>query len=123
MGKNGYLEKRKILIDGMTRELPRDEDQLLLDAAILALNRLGWGYTRIKRFEKLLSEQHDRIVDAILDEKEGDVKQERIDNEMRAIVAGHQEFYNFRQSYPNVKYRDYLHVIKGVEATGWHGQT
>ena len=79
--------------------------QYLTDTAVIALNRLGWGDIRIRRFLDEWGKVYDEYFDALRQEPETDYYRTKMDEQIKMFSK--EEFIPFEQRYeflPEVKY-------------------
>lgn len=79
--------------------------QYLTDTAVIALNRLGWGDTRIRRFLDEWGKVYDEFFDSLRQEPETDYYRTKMDEQIKMFSK--EEFEPFEQRYeflPEVKY-------------------
>lgn len=76
--------------------------QYLTDTAVIALNRLGWGETKIRRFVDEWSKTFNAYSDAIGDGPETDYCRAKIDERLRPICK-QEEFVTFEDRYEFLK--------------------
>ena len=62
--------------------------------------KMGWGYDRAKRLDDAVDEIKEYYADAFIKCMEQDVRQEQLDNALRDLVKGRQEFHPFSERYP-----------------------
>lgn len=112
--QSGYLRRQTAALEELQDVSMRHGQQWALDCLMIALHRQGWGYDRIKRLldetEKIAAYYNPTMHPCM----EQDVFIERMDAELRDIVKGRQEFYDFKSRYPGVKIAGYDKAPKKV---------
>lgn len=94
--------------------------QEVVDAVAIALHEIGWGYGRIRALLDRTSALLDYYAPAFSVGMEQDIYQERMDNELRAIVKGESEFVPFNVRYNEIKTMGYDKVVR-VDDVIWYG--
>lgn len=80
--------------------------QYLTDTAVIALNNLGWGETKIRRFLDEWGKMYDQFFDALRKEPETDYYRTTMDERLKSMCK-QEEFVSFEDRYtflPEVKY-------------------
>lgn len=113
MGKNGYLARQKARDQVYHDAIKQTYMQYMTDTLILTLNdhdAMGkdtFGYTRIKRVLDAWGRCYDRYFDALTKNPEADYAREKMDNAIKRITGGNQEFIPFEKRYewlPEISY-------------------
>ena len=113
MGKNGYLEKRKVRDTVMQDAIRQTYQQYMTDTLILTLNDpevMGkdvFGYIRLKRVLDAWGKYYDKYFDALTKNPEADYARAKMEAAMKAIVGNNQDFIPFEQRYqwlPEIRY-------------------
>lgn len=105
--KSGYLQRQQAALDVMQDISIRQGQQWALDCLLIALHRQGWGFDRIKRLLDATDDIAKYYSPALHPCMEQDVFIARMDDELRDIVKGKQEFYDFSARYPEIKIAGY----------------
>lgn len=117
MGKNGYLQRRDAAQQAILEIGEQMGMQKLWDYMQLALrdpNVMGKDVFGRKRMEKLyarLKELADTYHTAFTDDKEADVYQKKLDDNLREIWEN--DLSEFRERYPYIKQFGYQKARKG----------
>ena len=110
--KNDYINRRNAVYDELLNLGRKHGEQYTMDCVLIALHRLGWGYTRIKRLYDMAHEISNYYAPSMLPGMEQDIYQERMDNELRSFVEGNEHFYPFKERYPMVRTAGYNKLPK-----------
>lgn len=104
--QSAYLQRVAVMRQAEHEAIKRTYEQYLADTAVIALNNLGWGETKIRRFVDEWSKTFNAYSDAIGDGPETDYCRAKIDERLRPICK-QEEFVPFEDRYtflPEVKY-------------------
>ena len=113
MGKNGYLERRKVRDTVMQVAIRQTYQQYMTDMLILTLNDpevMGkdvFGYKRLKKVLDAWGKNYDKYFDALTKKPEADYARAKIDAAMKLICGDSQDFIPFEQRYewlPEIRY-------------------
>ena len=113
MGKNGYLERRKVRDTVMQDAIRQTYQQYMTDMLILTLNDLEvmgkdvFGYKRLKKVLDAWGKNYDKYFDALTKKPEADYARAKIDAAMKLICGDSQDFIPFEQRYewlPEIRY-------------------
>ena len=113
MGKNGYLERRKVRDTVMQDAIRQTYQQYMTDMLILTLNDpevMGkdvFGYKRLKKVLDAWGKNYDKYFDALTKKPEADYARAKIDAAMKLICGDSQDFIPFEQRYewlPEIRY-------------------
>ena len=122
MGKqSGFLKKMQDNRIGFLLTGERIGRQEVVDAVAIALHESGWGYGRIRALLDRTSALLDYYAPAFSVGMEQDVYQERMDNELRAIVKNESEFVPFNVRYDEIKTAGYDRAVKVDSVIGCDG--
>lgn len=110
--KNDYLTRQAAMYDAMLNQGRKHGEQYTFDCVSIALHRMGWGYTRIKRLFEQAHEVADYYAPSMMPGMEQDIYQERMDAELRAFVEGNEHFYPFKERYPMIRTAGYEKMPK-----------
>lgn len=112
MGKNGYLERQRKLVD-VYRQAEKDTYiQYMLDTAILtltdpdAMGKDTFGQKRIERFVKVWGQVFDTYHAAIEKGPEADYFQNQVDKKLESVVSK-EHFSPFEERYEWIKKQNY----------------
>lgn len=113
MGKNGYLERRKVRDTVMQDAIRQTYQQYMTDMLILTLNDpdvMGkdvFGYKRLKKVLDAWGKYYDKYFDALTKKPEADYARAKMDQRMKQICGGNQDFIPFEKRYdwlPEITY-------------------
>ena len=111
MGKNGFLEKQKMLNQTLLTVGEETGFQKCFDLVQLCLRDKrvvgsdAWGKERMKRLFKVLAEYDKEFAIAFQCKEESDVKQEHLDRALSEIYG--ENITPFSVRYPNIKKMKY----------------
>ena len=107
MGKNGYLDRRKVRDDVM-QDAIKQTDMLILtlnDPEVMGKD--VFGYKRLKKVLDAWGRYYDQFFDALTKNPEADYAREKMDAAMKHIVGTNGDFIPFEQRYewlPQITY-------------------
>lgn len=102
-GNNAYLKKlQQKYGEGLNLGMEYGE-QYALDMMMICLHRQGWGYNRVDRLMREIKVAADYYADALHQCMEQDIKQEKMDAELRDLVKDNQVFITFKERYPGIQ--------------------
>lgn len=103
--KNDYMRRIQADVRRKCETAIDIYQQYDMDTLLIALHtEFGFGYDRLKKVLDAWGTVHKHYEKALnYKYVEADVLQEQMDNILREICEGHQEFYPFRERYPNVR--------------------
>lgn len=113
MGKNGYLERRKVRDNVMQDAIRQTYQQYMTDTLILTLNDpdvMGkdvFGYKRLKKVLDAWGKCYDKFFDALTKNDEADYARAKMDQAMQRICEGSGDFIPFEKRYdwlPEITY-------------------
>ena len=111
---NSYLAEKKrreeeLLLVGM-----RIGEQFAIDMMQVALHRKkwGWGYQRVRELMNDIQAAGYEYEDILYPCMEQDIKQERLDRELRDLVKDNQEFIPCIERYKDVRQAGYKKMPK-----------
>lgn len=103
---NSYLQKKQAERQGWTEIGERISRQYDVDTWQIALARydkLNLGYQRIMELTELAEQVRKEYGGALSNGPEQDVQQEKLDRELKQIMAGREGFIPFERRYPELK--------------------
>ena len=100
--QSAYLQRVAVMRQAEHEAIKRTYEQYLADTAVIALNNLGWGETKIRRFVDEWAKTFNEYLDAIADEPETDYCRAKIDERLRPILK-QEEFVPFEDRYEFLK--------------------
>ena len=113
MGKNGYLERRKVRDTVFHDAIRQTYQQYMTDTLILTLNDpevMGkdvFGYKRLKKILDAWGKKYDLYFDALTKKAEADYSRAKMDAAMKLICGDSQDFIPFERRYewlPEIRY-------------------
>jgi len=106
MSKNGYLSRQKARDDAIKTAQTVTMAQFMIELMTVTLNDpkyMGgdaFGYDRIRRVADGMEENYDAYFDALTLGPEADYCRAKLDEALRRIIRGNEEFKPFEQRYP-----------------------
>ena len=113
MGKNGYLERRKVRDTVLHDAIGQTYQQYMTDTLILTMNDtevLGndvFGFKRLKKILDAWGKKYDLYFDALTKKAEADYARVKMDAAMKLICGDSQDFIPFERRYewlPEIRY-------------------
>ena len=104
--QSGYLQVMAEIRRAAQDATRKTYEQYLTDTAVIALNNLGWGETKIRRFLDEWGKMYDQFIDALRKEPETDYYRATMDERLKSMCK-QEEFIPFEDRYtflPEVKY-------------------
>ncbi len=104
--QSGFLERIAVERRAAQEASRKTFSQYLTDTAVVALKRLGWGETRIRRFIDEWGKAYDEYFDSLRNVAETDYYRERLDDALKPVCT-QEPFLPFEERYeflPEMRY-------------------
>ena len=104
--QSGYLQVMAEIRRAAQEATRKTYEQYLTDTAVIALNNLGWGETKIRRFLDEWGKMYDHFFDALRKEPETDYYRATMDERLKSMCK-QEEFVPFEDRctfLPELKY-------------------
>ncbi|MBQ2427741.1 MAG: hypothetical protein II264_04555 [Ruminococcus sp.] len=106
MGKqSGFLKQQKELRRVLLHQNQHIERQRCMDCMQIAMRRLGYSFTQIKKISEKFMETVDEFSPALQGDNNPDADYYRVkmDEALSEFIAPHQEFVPFEKRYPYLR--------------------
>lgn len=104
--QSGFLQAQNDIRRAAQEASRKTFSQYLTDTAVIALNRLGWGETRIRRFMDEWGRVYDEYFDSLRNVPETDYYRQGLDDALRPLCT-QEPFIPFETRYeflPDMRY-------------------
>jgi hypothetical protein len=104
--QSGFLQEQQRIRREAQEASRKTFTQYLTDTAVIALNNLGWGEERIRRFIIAWGQAYDDYFDCLRTVPEADYYRQKLDDRIRPLCT-QEPFVRFEDRYeflPDLKY-------------------